>query len=289
MRRNFAKAIPALVLPEGQLSLPSQLELPSRSAEFANEKMVEKDDEIKFLVTTQKDHFTKAARYAQICAVRSHLTSRQHANRLKQAAVLTGTQRTKASAKPFEDVTGHRVQRPLPMSTHPDGHPTSESLRDEAANTICDGLNKDLSIEDLIDIFEPSVQDGPNTITNRSLTSNDDSSPVLDPKNHHYIRGLEMGTADCLGPSSTTSIRSRRRASVSISHDASGRTDPFVEGDIGNKSDFPSVPTLHRSFTVPIANQVSSTLDPFIRLPLELTQEEKSLLHFCKSSISILE
>ena len=212
----------------------------------------------KFLVTTQAGYLQKNTRSKHICDARSHIAKRQHA--IRHAI-------DDASAS-VEDQT--RIRQPFPEPAQPiDPDATciqdrqsqssgSQSILGAEEDSIWDEEDEDLSLDDLIDIF-PSILSEERRITTTAVQTERTSHA-------HDVRSTQK---QALPPGPTSRELTLTVHTLSKGHGQANT--PQKRASDGGAS-------------LPTIAQISSTLDPFIRLPIEISEQEKSLVHFCKSN-----
>ena len=208
--------------------------------------MEDKPGQVKFLVTTQSDHYGKPKDYVQESAVRSFLTSRQHAQRRSQPTIqfvpsASRPVKSRSKSSPKSKKTRTPIQHPprrLSEGTEPLG------LESEA--------QEDLSLDDLLDCFGRPSGDTP---VEQQLLQD---GRIRDRGHADYLKDamsvLDQITVQAARPSKTPTL-------------STSNPQPPVSG---------------RTYFESISSEINSVLDPFIRLPMELTKEEESLIHFCE-------
>lgn len=211
----------------------SEYHFQSRSLHSNN--MQDNVSELRFFVTTQKDHSRKALSWTQISDVRSHCAIRQHASRRAKQGLPISPKRKRKSRTIIQNVlcTGEQL---FPYEPTTQALVPTTPVLPDSATIACQELCEAKLWHGLDDIFPLSIPPDEPVVTNLS--------PIPEPTS-------------------------------SVSSSASPRESN------GQHQDVPKKPWMQP----PPIFQIFSTLDPFIRLPVEVTDEDRRALQFCQPVI----
>lgn len=261
--------------------------------------MANNDKQIKFFNTTQGSYSGKAARHAQISAVRSHLVSRQHANKHTQIGLPMRVQHRTRRTSEEEKSQAADEQRPRAKTAPIDPPPSAESQPDGVVAGFDSLEDESLSISHLMSIFNFPQQSMQNIIADDVPISSDTdiatSSHEIEETQDSF--DYSMDNPDNVVTSNMSIRRSANRSRDLIPRPVRRPGKPSNDGGSsdrkvphltrattvpdGDSSDL-DIPRLSRCASAPIASQVFSTLD-FVQLPLDITARDKSMIHFCMS------
>ena len=259
--------------------------------------MANNDKQIKFFNTTQGSYSGTAARHAQISAVRSHLASRQHANKHTQIGLPMRVQHRTERTIEEERSQPAGERRPRAKAAPIDPPPDAESQPDDVVAEFDSLQDESLSISQLMSIFNFPQQSMQNIIADDVPISSDAdiATSSLDIEEAQLSFDKSADNPDDVVTSNMSIRRSpnrnrdllprptRRSGNRSDDSGSSGRRVPHLTRATtvpdGDSSDL-DVPRLSRCASAPIASQVFSTLD-FVQLPLDITARDKSMIHFC--------
>ena len=221
-----------------------------------------------FLVTTQSNYWERTARDRQISTARSRAASLRYSRSRVQSTTAVTVQKH-GQAGDFVGMA-HSVETRPCRTKIPRLHSWSScnNSRAEPAASYKDG-DEELSLHDLIEIFpntslsDKSVLNGFNLST--STVDDESASSQTYSHSHHSLH------ASGRAPDSQRKMLTHYTSSESASS-----VGPICD-DAGSA---PQPHGVDAYLMVPAICQISSTLDPFIRLPLEITEQEKSLIHF---------
>lgn len=223
---------------------------------------VDQPQQVKFVITTQCERGGQIKNYVQESAVRSFLTSRQHARRRSQVhhefvpqVVRTRKERTKSLLNHNE--VHYSAQKHLRRS--------GDIAESDRKNDATEG---GLSFNDLLDIFGGSSDEPQSTSGSLSEVLQDHAEGKNTGVQCHaeYLDNamtvLDEKTAQAMDP-------------VIVMLQAKGASSSTLLSN-------PDRMSVHENYFESLSMEINTVLDPFVRLPLELTKEEESLIHFCQ-------
>ena len=215
----------------------------------------------KFLVTTQVSYLQKKTKSKHICDARSHTAKHQHAIRhAKDDASILVKDQTRVRQplpEPLQsiqpEVTAIQDQRPQSSG--------SQSIFNAGAGDVWDEEDEDLALDDLIDIFPSTLSEEKGITT--TFVQEQMNGQARDARNKQKQALLDGSTSQEMTLNIQTLSKGYSQANA------------------------PRKRVSDRDTFLPAIAQISSTLDPFIRLPTEISEQEKSLVHFCKSDAHV--
>jgi hypothetical protein len=230
-----------------------------------------------FVNLSQKEYGEERWRGRQLSVVQSHTASLRYIRRREQASTDLTAAPPEIAAAPRPDAT--IVRRPQHPSAdvlevaHTQRQPQDRALHD--ASTQDDSVlenteQEDLSFEDLSKIFQLDAnvieRERSSTISNAAPT---DRLPVWTERSD--VIDQRLPTRPSLRNVPHGSSRVFQATNLQGSDDDHGAR--LTDGE---------TPGAHK--ISPAISEITSSLDPFIRLPVQIPESDKSLLHFCKST-----
>lgn len=205
---------------------------------------------MKFLVLTQDDGVAPASITAQTSAARSYLATQRHAHRRSLKTSATREQhevtwrRDTVSTTSYVDLPSVEPY-PAPSTRQP-----ALSTRMRLPRRSSTKSKTELPYEDAFDPFISSIRD----------------------------------THDSLQPTSEYTSPEADHDSVNLRPDTSTEVDASFPGPSDHLSPINFQQRSPRFFLPhSIISTITASLDPFLHLPLKITAQEESVLHFCKT------
>lgn len=224
-----------------------------------------------FVVTTKSNHSKVSAHYTRLSKARSHLARRDHAHRRQQkklSQLLLNSHNHSRTLLPATDIPS--LPRESPAQAKP-CYPIS-SINELDNSVVCeDAYDQVISVNELLDIFQPS---DPSYAQDDGVES---PSPLTDNvSNPDHIHRETL----CPPYTSAPAHQHMDLPTQNENYSEESCRDSRIVGK--GSSD-------EGSFFDSSITEITSTLDPFLQLPVEISPQENSLIHFCKNLNTIIE
>jgi hypothetical protein len=245
-----------------------------------------------FVVTTKAEYDKEGRKAKQLSAVQSHVATLRHArNREQSAARSTPTYRRRTSETTVQrSVQSQQVPRLDEATAQEDACTSSQTPKDVVKIKITtkgdEILDQDLTLHDLLDIFgteQPTQGDlsspasGHLAVDQTDLVMEDNGSvqqrsrDAMEAYDRSQFLTERLCVSEHAGPEAFA-------PELELKHGISA-SDAFNSGSSRQLA------SVHAGKAWPLQREISSSvLNPFIRLPADITSPEQELMHFCESS-----
>ena len=234
-----------------------------------------------FLVTNPSNYLDSGSKQRHISTVRSHIASHRHSlNRERKDT----HQKDPVPENPedFAGISSPRDSR-FPHGEAQDlDQPFAATCEETHASP--EPVDDGISMKDIVDVFYPTVQTyekGKDKSDNASSLSSDTTAASVA---YPHIWAESDGLTQPRYSKSFLGNVSRPSQSQISYFDRSAEAGSHVAAIEDTVEEIARLDETGAGSRTPSIAQISATLDPFIRLPIEITMEEKSLMHFCKSN-----
>jgi hypothetical protein len=243
-----------------------------------------------FVNLSQKEYGEQKWRGRQLSVVQSHTASLRYAQQSQRILAIPAAasdEATVVARPPNGRATCRRRRKPANVSTvsRKQTLPPHSSLQDSSAQELPAvpelSEQEDLAFNDLTEVFQ--------------LNTNSDISGGKDAKVYAITNKSSGYPGSCTDVDSsmqarrspqyapTTSLTSTKRL-INVKKRRKSTSRAASPGVPGNNYRARPIDMVARKSpgNVPAIQEITSSLDPFIRLPLEMSGPDKSLLHFCE-------